>query len=106
MKNKLDLIGSGNQDGRFFYIFSKDSSFFSLFPKFLMGCGFENLGAYEDYSSDFPDLDLLENKIEYFKNDAYDIDIIFTRNRIILIVRTSEHNRDNLVKGIKNVFLN
>lgn len=97
MVNKLKLLGTGNKENRFFYIFEKDKIFFSLFPKFLIGCDFENLGLYED-----EDISFSENKVENFKNDFYDIDVIFTCNRVILIIRTDE--REALISGILPIF--
>lgn len=103
MTNKIKLISTGNEEGRSYYIFEKDNSFFSLFPKFLLGCGFNNLKEYEDYQDNFPDIGDFENKVEHFKNDEYDIDVVFTSNRIILIIRTSEDNRSNLISGIEKI---
>lgn len=103
MINKLKLIGSGNKEGRYYYIFNKDNTFFSLFPKFLIGCDFENLGVYEDYQEKNQNITNFENKIEHFKNNNYDIDVIFTHNKIILIVRTNEENKKNLLLGITSM---
>lgn len=99
----MKLTGSGNSDGRFFYIFDKDMIFFSLFPRFLLGCDFKDLGVYEDYQEKVPEINKIENKIENFKNSEYDIDVIYTHNKIILIIRTEEKNRNNLISGISSM---
>ena len=99
----MKLTGSGNEDGRFFYIFDKDITFFSLFPKFLLGCGFEDLGVYEEYQEKLPNINNFKNKIEHFKNNEYDIDIIYTHDKIILIIRTEEKNRNYLISGISSM---
>jgi len=99
----MKLIGSGNKDGRFYYIFNKENSFFSLFPKFLLGCGFDNLGDYENEEEETRDIINFKNKVEHFKNNDYDIDLIFSHDRIILIIRTLDSNKDNLIKGIDSM---
>ena len=58
MNKKLRVIGSGNKEGRFFFIFNKEESFFGLFSSFLINCGFRNLGIYEDYQEEKPDIKL------------------------------------------------
>ncbi len=100
---KLKLIGSGNEDNRHFFILSKEDSFFSLFPLFLIGCGIKNISVYEDYQEDKPKISSFNNIIENFKNEEYDIDVIYTHNRIVLIVRTDRSNRDKLLVGIKKI---
>lgn len=101
--NKLAIFGSGNEGRRSFFIFEKNESFFSLFPLFLTGCGFKEIGVYEQYQEDKPNLNDLNNRIENFKNENYDIDVIYTQNRIILLVRTDPSNRKNLIAGIERI---
>lgn len=101
----MKLIGSGNKEERSYYIFEKDKTFFSLFPKFLLGCGFENLKEYEDYQEKIPDINTFENKVENFKNQNYDIDIVFTHNRIIIIIRTKQENKKNVATGIQSMLV-
>lgn len=96
----MKLMGSGNKENRSYYIFEKSNDFFYFFSRFLLGCGFENLEEYEDYQEKIPDLNYFENEVENFKNELYDIDVIFTHNRIILIVRTDEENKKNVILGI------
>lgn len=103
MMSKLKLIGSGNEENRNFFILNKEDSFFSLFPIFLIGCGIKNIGIYEDYQEEKPNINQFTNKIENFRNEKYDIDIIYTNDRIILIVRTEISNRDKLLSGIKKM---
>jgi hypothetical protein len=103
MDGKLKLVGSGNEGNRNFFILSKEDSFFSLFPLFLIGCGIKNIGIYEDYQEDKPDINSFNNKIENFKNEEYDIDLIYTSDKIILIVRTDISNREKLLFGIKKI---
>lgn len=103
MNKKLKVIGSGNKEGRFFFIFNKEESFFGLFSSFLINCGFRNLGIYEYYQEEKPDIKLFNNKVENFKNEEYDIDIIYTNNSIILIIRTNQENYKSLMSGIEKI---
>ena len=100
---KLKLLGSGNIDNWNYFVLSKDSCFFSLFPIFLIRCGITNIGIYEDYQEEIPDMNLFNNKIENYKNGKYDIDLIYSTNRIILIVRTDISNRDILIEGLNEI---
>jgi len=104
--SKLRLVGSGNKGERNFFILTKEKSFFSLFPLFLINCGFKNIGVYEDYQEEEPNIDIFSNKIEHFQNENYDIDLIYTSNRVILIVRTAETNRNKLIKAINRIIIN
>ncbi|MEW5896336.1 MAG: hypothetical protein AB1668_01470 [Nanoarchaeota archaeon] len=103
MIKQLKLFGSGNEDRRNFFVLSKEYSFFSLFPLFLVNCGFKNIGIYEDYQEEKPDINTFNNRIEHFQNQTYDIDLIYTRNRILLIVRTDPSNQKRLLKGIQKI---
>lgn len=99
----MKLISSGNKGKWNYFMFNKDINFFSLFSKFLLGCGIKNLNEYEEYLEELPEIDSFKNKIDHFENEKYDIDIIFTETRIIVTIRTDIKNRENLVKGIKNM---
>lgn len=101
--NKLKLLGSGNEENRSFFILSKEESFFSLFPLFLIGCGITKIGSYEDYQEDKPDIRTFNNRIEYFRNEKYEIDLIYTTDKIFLIIRTDVSNRNELLVGIKKI---
>lgn len=100
---KLKLVGSGNEGERSFFILTKGQSFFSLFPIFLIGCGFKDLGIYEYIKENKENISTFHNKVEYFRNENYEIDLIYTNDRIILIVRTDINNRKNLIEGIKKI---
>ena len=92
----MRLTGAGNEGNRNFFIFDKDNSFQSLFAVFLVNCGFEP-GSYENRE----DICKRKNLVEHFKNDRYDIDVVYTENRIILIVRTEL--KEELNKGIEKM---
>jgi len=103
INKKLKLIGTGNEDGRNFFVLSKEDSFFALFPMFLLNCEFKKIGIFEDYQEDKPDLNALTNTLQHFKNENYDIDIVYTQDKIILIVRTAIENRKKLVSAIESM---
>jgi len=99
---KLKLTGTGNKERRSYFILSKEQRFFSLFPIFLMNCGFKNIGIYEDYQEG-TDIATFKDTIEHMQNEDYDIDIVYTSDKIILIVRTDADNREKLLSAIKKI---
>src|SRR3989344_3561556 len=103
MIKKLRLVGTGNNDKRSFYIFEKNNSFFSLFSIFLISLGFKDIKDYEYYNDDKTDINKLKNYIENFKNELYDLDVIYTQDKIIIIVRTDEGNRNKLLNSINKI---
>ena len=100
---KLKIIGSGNKGKRNFFVFEKKDIIFSAFPLLLISLGFKNIGVYEDYQESPPTIEDMKNSIENFSNEEYDIDLIYTSNRIILIVRTDISNREKLILAIKKI---
>ena len=103
METKLILKGTGNENNRNYYIFEKNEIFFSLFFKFLINCKITNLGEYEDYQETTPDIKWYKNKVDHFQNEEYDIDVVFSDDRIVLLIRCDESLRDNLVDGISQM---
>lgn len=96
---KLKLFGLGNEGERSYFILSKEQSFLSLFPKFLLGCGIDDFYTFEENKK----IKDYVNIIQHFQNNKYNIDVIYTQDRIFLTVRTDEKNRENLMKGIQNM---
>lgn len=99
---KLKLFGTGNEGRRSYYILSKEQQFFSLFPMFLLNCGFKDLGIFEDYQEGTNIKDF-NNTTEHLQNKDYDIDIVYTADRIILTVRTNPENREKLISAIERI---
>ena len=93
----------GNEENRIYVVFEKNPSFFSLFPKFLLGSGFQDIFPFEEYAERIPDLKKMSGTIEHYKNEEYDIDVIYGENRIFLIIRTKPTNRGTVIKGLKNI---
>jgi|SaaInl4_150m_RNA_FD_contig_31_850989_length_657_multi_8_in_0_out_0_1 hypothetical protein len=79
----LKLIGLGNveKDKRSYFIFEKSNNFL-IFNEILEKIGidklfYDELGAIESKS----------NELDHINNDRFDIDVVYTQDRIILIVR-------------------
>ncbi len=100
---KLKIVGAGNKKRRNFFVFEKSDAIFSIFPMFLISLGFKDIGIYEDYQESLPKIEDMGNSIENFSNEEYDIDLIYTSNRIIFIIRTDEGNREKLIPAIKKI---
>ncbi|MFH0752339.1 MAG: hypothetical protein V1914_01950 [archaeon] len=100
---KLRLYGSGNEGRRNYYILGKEQKFLSLFPMFLLNCGIQEIGIFEDYQEDAPKIKDMNNTLEHFENQDYDIDVVYTSDKVILIVRTASENREKLVAAIEKI---
>lgn len=100
---KLKLFARGNEKDRNFFIIEKNQTFFSLFPKFLLNCGFRNNIYLDEYQDNAPRIDDFIDMQENFKNENYDIDLIYGKDKIILIIRTSVNLRDKLTEGIQSI---
>jgi len=101
--NKPKLLGTGNEDGRIFYIIEKKQEFFPLFSKFLINCDLTDNIFLEEYELKVPDIMKWVDYLYHFKNSSYDIDLIFTKEKIILIIRAEEDNLEILRKNINNL---
>lgn len=99
---KLKLLGTGNDGRRSYYILSKEQQFFSFFPMFMLNCGFKDIGIFEDYQEG-TNINDFNNTTEHIQNKDYDIDIIYTADRIILIVRTDPKNREKIVSAVERI---
>ena len=69
----------------------------------MISLGFKDIGIYEDYQESPPKIEDMENSIENFSNEEYDIDLIYTSNRVILIIRTDVSNREKLIPAINKI---
>lgn len=101
--NRLKLIGLGNKDNRNCFIFKKDNSFFSLFPAFLESLGLDKLSIMYEHSEEPQDINELIDIQDNVKNDEFDLDVFYGKNNFIVIIRTSEVNRNKLITEIKKI---
>ncbi|MCG2718968.1 MAG: hypothetical protein L6408_09090 [Nanoarchaeota archaeon] len=81
-------------------ILEKNASFFSLFPKFLLGCGFKDIHPFDEYEK-LPDIEKISGVVKHYNNQEWDIDVIYGEKRIFLIIRSE--NRESVMKGINNL---
>lgn len=100
---KLKMISSGTDNNRVFFIVEKNSLFFDLFPVFLVSCGFRNIGVFSQYQMTRPSIHRIYNKIDRFWNEKYDIDLVFGSDKIFVLVRTDENNREILVDQFRRI---
>ena len=85
----LKLIGLGNdeKDERSYFIIEKENLFKASFNEIL-----DKLNLYPPIYDEQGSIEELENELDHFKNDNFDIDIIYTKDRIIIIVRAEQKN--------------
>ena len=103
MIKKLKLSGAGNSDRRSFYMIEKKQDFFSFFANFLINCGFNGNLYVDEYQEDPPKIEKFIDFQEHFKNKDYDIDVIFGKEKIILIIRANKKNLEHVKSGIENM---
>jgi len=101
--NKLKLVGLGNKENRYYFIFKKDNSFFSLFPTFLENLKLDKLGVLYENSEEPQDIYDLVDIQDNVKNEEFDLDIFFGRDNFIVVIRTDESNRNKLISEIKKI---
>ena len=99
---KLKLLGLGNEENRSYFIFEKTLDFFPSFSYVLEMLNIEKKGNFISYNSqEVIDEDITDN-IEHLFNELYDIDIIYGKDKIFVIIRT-ESDRDDYIRIIKDI---
>ena len=85
----LNLVGLGNDvlNKRSYFILKLDESFYGVFNAILDKINLKD----RIYKEQLP-LSKRKNEIDHFKNDKFDIDVVYTDNRIIIIVRADQSN--------------
>jgi len=87
---KLIGLGSNEENKRSYFIFSLEEEFQKTFNEILKKIGLNE----KIYEEQLP-LSGRENEIDHFKNNDFDIDVIYTQNRIIVLVRSEKLNLKN-----------
>ena len=84
---KLKIIGLGNneKDKRSYFIIKKENLFMKSFNEIL-----EKLNLYPPIYDEQGLIEKLENQLDHFKNDNFDLDVIYTKDRIIVVVRAEQ----------------
>lgn len=95
----LNLIGLGNDEssGRSFFILDINESFQKCFNEILKKINIDD----RIYEEQLP-LSGRTNEIDHFKNKEFDIDVIYTETKIIIIVRADKKD----LKEFKSLILN
>jgi len=87
---KLIGLGSDEENERSYFIFSLEEEFQKTFNEIL-----EKIGLNERIYEEQLPLSDRKNEIDHFKNNDFDIDVIYTQNRIIVLVRSEKLNLKN-----------
>ena len=80
----------------------KNQTFLKHFKVLLGNIGFEDIGSWHydpALNREFP-VSKLVNFCDTFKSKAYEIDVIFTQDREVIIVKTSEAGRTKFVEEL------
>jgi len=85
----LKLIGLGNDEfnKRSFFILEQSELFQKYFNEILEKIKIKDM----IYDEQLP-IKSRVNEIDHFKNEDYDIDVIYTKEKIMLIVRSKQEN--------------
>lgn len=80
-------MGNNEFIKRGYYILEKENIFLDQFNKILGKLNFSEI-IYDDFSL----VKQRTNQIDHFKNSRFDIDIIYSSDKIIVIVRAEQDN--------------
>ena len=92
----LTLIGIGNENGRSYFILAKENLFRNYFNEIL-----DKLDIKDQIYEEQGVIEERVNETDHFKNEKFDIDVIYTETRIIILVRANTKN----LKEFKSVIL-
>ena len=93
IKEPLILLGLGIEESnkRAFFVFKKDNQFREIFNDIL-----EKIGLPESIPVEQSEISEIENVLEHYRNVDFDIDLVYTKNQIIMIVRSEVVNLEKL----------
>jgi len=101
---KLKLYATGNEEERSYFKIEKKQTFLEKFRQLLKNLGCENFDVdYWMKDSERNKDEKISKTFDYcnnFKTKNCDIDIVFGKNRIIILVRTSPKNRQKFIKEL------
>lgn len=85
----LNLVGLGNDEKnkRSYFVIQKEDSFRESFNEIL-----EKLKLRHPIPIEQSPISQIENELDHYKNEEFDLDVIYTCNRIILIARANQPN--------------
>ena len=101
---KLKLKGMGNKDNRSFFIIGKSKNLVGFLAYFLLKCGFKDSVYMLDYQNekndDVKDVTKFEDTQSNYKNEYFDIDLVYGYNAIVIIVRYTKKEHKELINNI------
>ena len=88
----MDIRGTGyiEKDNRSYYIIVKDNSIVKPINEIM-----EKIGSDPYFYNENDGPETCINDLRHIKNNNYDIDFVFTENRLIIIVRADKKHQNN-----------
>ena len=102
--DKLTLTGLGSDKNRLFFIIKKGKGLRPFLAYLLLKCGFENNIFLTEYDDDHIDVINFEDTQSNYKNDDFDIDIIFGHRCIVLVIRIKNEKKRQFISNIIGEF--
>ena len=99
---KLKLYSLRKVENKSIFKIEKRQSFLRHFRGLMNGLGFGEMETWHydpALNREFPLLKL-NNFVDTFKNKNYEIDVIFTNDRVILMAQCSDANRIKFIEGL------
>ena len=97
---KLNLLSLGNQKNRSYFIIKKNKSLRGFLAYLLLKCGFEDNLYLTEYEIKKKDVSLFEDTQSNYVNEYFDIDILYSRRAVILIVRTKDEKYRKFINSL------
>ena len=85
----LQMLGLGTEEGRSYFILKKENLFSKHFNEILEKLNISDRVYDKKYDRILDSIEERENRIEHFRNKEFDIDVVYTKDRIILLVRAN-----------------
>ncbi len=100
--SKLKLYGISKQENRVHFRLGKKQAFLDVFRKILLRFGFwdARYWHYDEIKDKDDKINNLTDFCDHLQNEKYDIDIIFGKKRIIVIVRAKQKDKDKFIKEL------
>jgi hypothetical protein len=99
---KIKLFGLGDEGNRSYFVFEKTLDFFPLFSKFLSKFEIEKTISFHEYEEKALNLEDITDISENTKNEYFDIDIFYGKEKIFVVIRT-ELPREKYFDVIKSI---
>lgn len=70
------------------FVFDKDEAIFPFLGKFLINCGLTKNPYVDEYQEQAPNIHAVRYKFDRYKNDDYDVIILFDLMNVWLLIKT------------------